>query len=101
MTDHTTTSAAAGFAPAPGEGETLRWESQLFTIKCSTGGLRCVDSNLETGSEPPMQIHTREVGPEVPLIDIGSRAINGVQVTRRVTADANTSATHVLTLSRS
>jgi quercetin dioxygenase-like cupin family protein len=60
MTDYAATSAAAGFALAVGEGETFWWESQLFTIKCSTGGLGFVDCNLEAGSEPPMHIHTRE-----------------------------------------
>ena len=43
----------------------------------------------------------RELRPEVLLLDIGSRAIDGVQVTRRLTADANTSAIRVLTLSPS
>ena len=60
MTDDTITSAAAGFALAQGEGETLWWESQLFTIKSSAYGLGLVDSHLEAGSEPPMHIHTRE-----------------------------------------
>ena len=46
------------FTLAAGEGETFWWESQLFTIKCSEGGL--VDCTLEARSEPPMQIHTRE-----------------------------------------
>ena len=59
MTDHTT-KPAAGFALAQGEGETLWWESQLFTIKSPAGGLGLVDSYLEAGSEPPMHIHTRE-----------------------------------------
>lgn len=48
------------FALAAGEGETFWWESQLFTIKCSEGGLGLVDCMLEAGSEPPMHIHTRE-----------------------------------------
>ena len=48
------------FALAAGEGETFWWESQLFTIKSSGGGLGLVDCTLEAGSEPPMHIHTRE-----------------------------------------
>jgi DNA-binding NarL/FixJ family response regulator len=43
----------------------------------------------------------REFHPEVLLVDIGSSAIDGVEVTRRVTADANTSAMNVLTPGRS
>lgn len=43
----------------------------------------------------------REFRPEVLLIDIGSSAIDGVEVTRRVTADANMPGTHVLMLSGS
>ena len=60
MTDATTKPVAAGFSLAQDEGETLWWESQLFTIKSSAGGLGLVDSYLEAGSEPPMHIHTRE-----------------------------------------
>jgi quercetin dioxygenase-like cupin family protein len=48
------------FALAAGDGETFWWESQLFTIKCSDGGLGLVECALEAGSEPPMHIHTRE-----------------------------------------
>jgi quercetin dioxygenase-like cupin family protein len=62
MTDNTTITdpVSMGFARAAGEGETFWWESQLFTIKCSQGGLGLVDCVLEAGSEPPMHIHTRE-----------------------------------------
>ena len=45
MIDSTTTSAPAGFALAASEGEILWWESQLFTIKCSTMGLGLVEGN--------------------------------------------------------
>jgi quercetin dioxygenase-like cupin family protein len=48
------------FALAAGDGESFWWESQLFTIKCSEGGLGLVECGLEAGSEPPMHIHTRE-----------------------------------------
>jgi DNA-binding NarL/FixJ family response regulator len=41
----------------------------------------------------------RELRPEVLLIDIGSPAIDAVQLTRRLAADANTSGIHVLMLS--
>ena len=51
---------STAFALAAGDGETFWWESQLFTIKCSEGGLGLVDCTLEAGSEPPMHIHTRE-----------------------------------------
>jgi quercetin dioxygenase-like cupin family protein len=62
MTDTTpiTDPPSRAFALAAGEGETFWWESQLFTIKCSEGGLGLVDCVLEAGSEPPMHIHTRE-----------------------------------------
>lgn len=60
MTENTTTTAARAFALADGEGETLWWESQLLTIKCSLGGLGLVEGTVEAGSEPPMHIHTRE-----------------------------------------
>ena len=43
----------------------------------------------------------RRLRPKVLLIDIGSRAIDGVEVTRRVTADSNTSGIQVLMLSGS
>jgi hypothetical protein len=62
MTDTATITdpLSTAFAVAAGEGETFWWESQLFTIKCSGGGLGVVDCTLERGSEPPMHIHTRE-----------------------------------------
>ena len=62
MTDNTTITdpVSMAFALAAREGETFWWESQLFTIKCSEGGLGLVDCTLEAGSEPPMHIHTRE-----------------------------------------
>ena len=62
MTDNTTITdpVSMAFALAAGGGETFWWESQLFTIKCSDGGLGLVDCTLEAGSEPPMHIHTRE-----------------------------------------
>lgn len=62
MTDSTTITdpVSMAFALAAREGETFWWESQLFTIKCSEGGLGLVDCTLEAGSEPPMHIHTRE-----------------------------------------
>jgi quercetin dioxygenase-like cupin family protein len=55
-----TDTLSTAFALAAGEGDTFWWESQLFTIKCSDGGLGLVDCTLEAGSEPPMHIHTRE-----------------------------------------
>jgi len=51
---------STAFALAAGERETFWRGSQLFTIKCSGGGLGLVDCTLEAGSEPPMHIHTRE-----------------------------------------
>ena len=62
MTDNATITdpLSMAFALAAGDGETFWWESQLFTIKCSDGGLGLVECALEAGSEPPMHIHTRE-----------------------------------------
>ena len=62
MTDNTTITDPAfdGLRARRRRGETFWWESQLFTIKCSEGGLGLVDCTLEAGSEPPMHIHTRE-----------------------------------------
>ena len=62
MTDTTTIAdpLSMAFELAAGGGETFWWESQLFTIKCSEGGLGLVDCTLEAGSEPPMHIHTQE-----------------------------------------
>jgi quercetin dioxygenase-like cupin family protein len=59
MTDITDPVSMA-FALAAGEGETFWWESQLFMIKCSDGGLGLIECRLEAGSEPPMHVHTRE-----------------------------------------
>jgi hypothetical protein len=49
MTDTATITdpLSTAFALAAGEKETFWWESQLFTIKCSEGGLGLVDCTLD------------------------------------------------------
>ncbi len=66
----------------------LNLEADMVVVGAAADGQQAVDL-------------ARQLRPEVLLIDIGSGAVDGVEVARRLTADANTSGIHVLMLSGS
>jgi DNA-binding NarL/FixJ family response regulator len=66
----------------------LNLEADMVVVGAAADGQQAVDL-------------ARQLRPEVLLIDTGSRAVDGVEVARRLTADANTPGIHVLMLSGS